>query len=112
MPLLCKSLENLHTDDFEVILAQEVAALGIDHLPLQQGLSRSSYALDDNLRVMILKTEETSEAILVKACLFYEGIIAGCSCADDPTPIDRQPEQCEIEININRRTAEASVSLV
>ena len=49
--------------------------------------------------------------IRVKAGLAYNGIIAGCSCSDDPTPIDETNEYCEVLFSINKETAETTVEL-
>lgn len=64
------------------------------------------------LSVSILKTSENDDSIIASAGLFYTGIIPGCSCADDPTPIDESNEYCEISICINKITAESIISLV
>ena len=109
---LDKSLHAFGTSNFEKILQKELEQLNTDQLPLQQGLSTSSYALSDSLKVMILNTSDETDYIRVKAGLFYSGIIAGCSCADDPTPIDENSEYCEIQIDINKNTAEAVISLL
>jgi len=50
--------------------------------------------------------------IRVKAGIFYTGVIAGCSCADDPTPIDEQNEYCVVQFDIDRTTADATVTLL
>ena len=57
-------------------------------------------------------TYARANSILVKAGIFYTGIIAGCSCADDPTPLDEQNEYCELELNINKETAETTIVLL
>ena len=44
--------------------------------------------------------------------IFYTGVVAGCSCADDPTPVEEQHEYCEVLIEINRATAEAVIRLL
>lgn len=80
-------------------------------LPLQQGLSASSYALDDKFSVMIMNASEEAGFIHAKAGIFYSGIIAGCSCADDPTPTNELNEYCEVQLNINKKTAETTVVL-
>jgi len=48
----------------------------------------------------------------VKAGLLYAGIIAGCSCADDPTPIDEVTEYCVVRFDIDKATAETKVTLL
>jgi len=48
----------------------------------------------------------------VKAGIFYKSIIAGCSCSDDPSPIDEVDEHCEVMIEIDKRSAEATITLL
>lgn len=81
-------------------------------MPLQQGLSSSSIALDDKISVVILATSDTPDNIVCKAGIFYTGLQAGCSCADDPAPLPEQAEYCEIQLTIARDTAEADIALL
>ncbi len=106
------SLQAFNTSAFSNILRQEVYALDSKQLPLQQGLQNSSYAISDKLSVTILKVTDDAENIFVKAGLLYNGIIAGCSCSDDPTPTDETNEYCEVLFCINKQTAKTTVSLV
>jgi len=98
--------------DFNAAIKHEITRLNPDLLPLQQGLQHSNYAPGDDVSATILHSEETANSIIVKAGLFYSGIISGCSCADDPTPIDRNTEYCEVIFRINKASAETSVSLI
>jgi hypothetical protein len=98
--------------EFAGCLKQEIEALDASRLPLQQGLARSSHAVDDRLEAMILGVSESAGVLRVRAGLFYSGMIAGCSCADDPTPVGEQSEYCEIQLDINTMSAEATVRLL
>ncbi len=98
--------------DFEAVLKEELRKLGLDGLPLQPGLSSSSVALDDKLQVVLLSTEDDTEQILVRAGLFYTGVIAGCSCADDPGPVEEQSEHCEILVTIRKSSGQARIALL
>ena len=109
---LTKTLNAWGTPAFEDILKSEVEQLDADLLPLQQGLTTSSHVTDSPRKVIIICAADDEGFIQVKAGIFYSGIIAGCSCADDPTPIDEQSEYCEVQIEINKKTAEAMVTLV
>jgi len=109
---LTKSLNAWGTPGFRDVLKREIEGLGARDLPLQQGLSTGSYALDHGLRAMILAAYEGPTAIRVRAGIFYSGIIAGCSCADDPTPVDEHNEYCEVQIDIDRATGETTVALL
>lgn len=112
MPEFDRTVAAWNTPDYESVLKSEIEALSLDQLPLQQGLSHSNVALDDNIKAVILNVEHDEQVIHVKAGLFYEGIIAGCSCADDPTPVDRQPEYCEVMLDIDRASAGFCVKLI
>jgi len=109
---LPQSLNAWGTPDFKAILKAEIEQLGAAQLPLQQGLSTSSYALDDKLNAMIISVAEEAHFIRAKAGIFYTGIIAGCSCADDPTPVEEQLEHCVVQLDIDKMTAETTVALV
>lgn len=97
---------------FDGILKREIAQLGAGQLPLQQGLATSSIALDDNLDVMIISIAEQAGFLSVKAGIFYTGIVAGCSCDGDPTPVDTNAEYCVVQIDIDKATAAATVTLL
>ena len=100
------------TPAFRDVLKAALEQLGVEQLPLQQGLSQSSYACDDNIKAVIISVAEVSGVIRATAGLFYTGIIPGCSCADDPTPVDTYAEHCEVQIDINMQTAETVISLL
>jgi hypothetical protein len=109
---LAKSLNAWETPDFEGILKAEIEQLGAEQLPLQQGLSTSSYALDDKLNVRIISVSGDANFIHAKVGIFYSGMTPGCSCADDPTPVEEQVEYCVVQLDINKTTAETTVALV
>jgi len=109
---LVNSVQAWGTPEFETILKSELKQLDPDLLPLQQGLSQSSYATRSAVDVVVLNSTENTSTITVKAGIFYSGVIAGSCCADDPTPIDEQTEYCELQLALNKDTGEATVSLL
>jgi hypothetical protein len=109
---LDKALKAWGSPDFQEILKREIKGLDAGQLPLQQGLSTGSHAVDDSLGVMIISVTEDADVIHAKAGIFYTGIIAGCSCADDPTPVDENHEYCVVQLDIDKTTAETTVSLL
>jgi hypothetical protein len=100
------------SDGFNEALKSEIEHLPHHQLPLQQGLQYSSLVSEEPFQVMILSTDETDEAILVRAGLFYSGVIAGCSCADDPTPLDLVTEHCTIEIRLEKQNGRTRFMLL
>ncbi len=109
---LTRSLHAWGTPEFAAILKQEIEQAGADPLPLQQGLSTSSVALGDKISVMINGVSEDAEFIHARAGVFYSGVIAGCSCADDPTPVGENNEYCELRFDIDKQTAATTVTLL
>ncbi|NDP49097.1 MAG: hypothetical protein GZ085_12065 [Sulfuriferula multivorans] len=109
---LPESLNAWASSEFGDVFKQEVEQLDGQHLPLQQGLAATSHVSERPIQVMILGVTEEAECIRVRAGIFYTGVISGCNCADDPSPIDEQNEYCVVQIDIHRTTAESTVGLV
>ncbi len=109
---LDKSLQAWGTADFVAILKQEISQLGVDKLPLQQGLSTGNYVSDAPITVSIFSVTGMENIIRVKAGIFYQGVIGGCSCTDDPTPISDINEYCEVQLDIDKSNANTKVELV
>ncbi len=97
---------------FEAALKQSLVALTPDQLPLQQGLSMSSHALAGSIEPMIIGVTEADGRIRAKVGVFFSGVIAGCSCADDPTPVSEQIEYCVLRVEIDRTTAATTITLL
>jgi hypothetical protein len=112
MMRLSKALQAWGTPDFTGILKSEIGQVRADELPLQQGLSHTSHVTDSRHEAIILSVADEGHVLRVKAGIFYSGIIAGCSCADDPTPISEQTEYCELWFNIDKLSAETTVELL
>ncbi|MBW8327617.1 MAG: hypothetical protein K0M48_00150 [Thiobacillus sp.] len=109
---LSKSLNAWGKPEFNAVLKQDIEQLDARHLPLQQGLTLSSHVTDRPFQAMIISASEEAGLIRAKVGIFYTGVIAGCSCADDPTPIDEQNEYCVLRFDVDRSTADATVTLL
>lgn len=109
---LPKSLNAWGTPEFKDVIRQEIAQMDATELPLQQGLTRSSHVTERPIQAMLLGATEDAGLLRVKAGIFYTGIIAGCSCADDPTPIDELNEYCVVRFDIDMKTAATTVTLL
>jgi len=112
MIYLKKTLLALKSSDLQKTAKDEITLINKSFLPLQKGLSLSSYLGSTPFSVVILKISEENDNIRIKAGIFYTGIIAGCSCSDDPTPTDEQNEYCELQFTINKKTAKTTVKLL
>lgn len=109
---LPETLGALASPELRAVAKREIERLDPAALPLQQGLARSSHVTDRPIQAVILGVHEEPQRVRVKAGIFYSGIIAGCSCADDPTPIDEITEYCVVEFDVDRATADAAVALL
>ncbi len=105
------TLQAWGTPEFETILRQETESLDINDLPLQQGLIHGSHALAEKLHIIHLSSNATAQALVVRIGIYYSSVIAGCSCADDPTPIDCLSEYCVVELCIDNRSACTTITL-
>lgn len=109
---LPKSLAAWGRADFPDILKAELEAQNGRLLPLQEGLTQSSYAITEGFTAIIHSYSETPDMLLARLGIAYRGMIPGCSCADDPTPLDTLSEYCELELHIDKQTGKAEGRLV
>jgi len=109
---LSKALKNKHSPDYKKILKNVIQNIDPNLLPLQQGLSLSSYVGKTPFSAVILKVSEDTNTVQIKAGIFYTGIISGCSCSDDPSPTDEQNEYCDLLFTIDKLTAETRITLL
>ncbi|MDF7798642.1 hypothetical protein P4C99_04160 [Pontiellaceae bacterium B1224] len=106
MVALPESLKAWNRGSFDAVFKSELPRIG-KALPLQEGLTSGSYALESPLDVVILQKTADDETIRVKASIFYQSLMPGCACAGDPTVEDTQNEHITMLVSINRKTAEA-----
>jgi len=102
----------LGTPRFGEMLKDELESLSVEQLPLQQCMTRSSYVLEQKPDVVILATEDRNAEIYIRVGICFSGVIAGCSCADDPTPVEPIPEYCELLLCMNRQTGYITVDRI
>jgi hypothetical protein len=94
--------------EFKDVLRRAIAGLGTA-LPLQEGLSAGSYALEEPLEVMVIDTVERPDCIEAKVGIFYNSLTPGCACAGDPTVESAQNEHITVLVSIDKSTADATI---
>lgn len=109
MVRLVQSLAAWGTPEFKTVLKQEIEALDIAQLPLVAAMTGGSVPVAGSVEVMVLNSSEADDAIHAKVGIFFQSIIAGCACADDPTPENENNEYCDIELMIDKETAESDI---
>jgi hypothetical protein len=98
------------TSAFAAALKAELADRGSE-LPLQQAASLTSSVTDDRIEALLLDAAENGGRIHARVGIFFSGIVAGCSCADDPTPVEPVQEYCELRLSIDPTTGATAVDL-
>jgi hypothetical protein len=106
-----KTLRAWGSREFEAVMKQELAQ-NAEQLPLQQGLMLSSSVSDAPIEVVIYGVQEQAHSIEVRTGIFYQGLVGGCSCADDPTPDSPNTEYCELLLTLDKQSAIATVILL
>jgi hypothetical protein len=100
---------------FQPTLVDELQTLGPYHPVLrpllQASLMQTSAVAEAPIGVQVLSTQEEPGRIRVHVGVFYAGIIAGCNCADDPSPVDAITEHCELVLDIDPGTGRAGAAL-
>jgi hypothetical protein len=98
--------------EFAEVFKREVAALGVSRLSLQAGVAIGSHALSTPPTVMLLGTSEEDGKAVIRAGIFFRSVIAGCSCADDPTPVNELNEYCVLRFDLDLTDGMAEVYVV
>jgi len=107
---LVKTLQAWGTHEFDYTLKQELAKYA-EALPLHQALSFDNYVADTPISVTNINTVETQDSVHVRVGIFFQSVISGCSCADDPSPVGENNEYWELLIKIGKLTAETKIAL-
>ena len=107
---LPKTHAALDTPDCLDTLRAELESLPATALPLQSLLSQTAYALDD-FKITILSAKADADTARFRIGIFFRGVNPGCNCADDPSPLTEVPEYGEIELVLDKYTAEGMVTM-
>lgn len=91
------------SDAFTAAVEAEVQALGPVALPLHR-LASTGHALDARVSVTLIASRESEKTIVVRLGVFFEEILPGCSCGDEP---EAQPAYGEMVLSIDKLTAQA-----
>ena len=109
MTRLTKSLQQWETETFSKTLKQELENLEPGILPLNLATTQGGLVDDSNISALINQITDTTDDIQIKAGIFFNEIIAGCNCNDDPVSDNTY---CELLIMIDKTTAEVNFSLI
>ena len=89
-------------DSFQATLKAEIKNLESGILPLEKATTQGGMIDDSNISVSVLNKEEREDIIQIKTGVFFNEIIGGCNCDDEP---HSENVYCEILISIDKLTA-------
>ena len=95
--------------DLPATLSRELAAAGPACLGLQRQLQYGSHVTGQP-QFMILGTDADDSCLSVRLGVFFQSVLSGCACADDPTPENEYNEYTELRLDIDRRDASVHVT--
>ncbi len=106
---LTRTLDAWGKPDFNAVFKQDIEQLDARELPLQ-------HASNDGRRIsaVVIGAADDSDSDLIhaKAGIFYDAMPGFSSCEDESGPADEQNEYCELQFDINKKTAETAITLI
>ncbi len=109
MTLLPQSLNAFGSAEFNQTLKNELCQLDITKLPLQQATTQGGIVDDKEIMVSIYSSMDEGRVIKVTMAIFFEEIVAGCSCGD---PIMNIHNNCDLLLEINKKDAQAKFHFI
>jgi len=105
---LPRTLAAWQTPAFADTFKEEMSGVDLSELPLL-GLMQYGSAVVGHPKFMILGTTANSETLQIRTGVFFQSVLAGCNCSDDPTAPDTNNEYGELELMVDRASASTRV---
>ena len=93
------------TEALKSTLKRDIENLGGAGLPLQAGTQHGGHVDDRHLSATILDVAETGAVVQAKVGVFFDEVVGGCSCGDEPFTASAY---CELRVRLDRRSGEAT----
>ena len=103
------SLRDWKTDSFAQTLKSEIENLKTGVLPLEKGVSQGGIIDDSDIAVTVFGATDDEELIQAKVGIFFTEIVGCCGCGDEPMANN---VYCEMQIKINKVTAETEIKVL
>lgn len=100
------------SDAFSEVLRRELIAAGEHALPLQRCLAHGNHVAATPVNLLLRSVDADEARIRVRLDILFQSVVAGCSCADDPTPLSELNECCTVQVDIDRASALADIRLL
>jgi len=90
-------------------LKGEIENLPPSALPLEKALTRGGRVEASGVTATVISLTESETWIGARIGIFFDEIVGGCSCGDEPFSHN---VFCEMQVDIDRETAEAAFTLI
>lgn len=100
------------SEAFTDVLRRELIETGSRGLPLHRCMAHGNHVAETPVSLLLRSVEADAACIRVRLDVLFQSVVAGCSCADDPTPWSELDECCRVEVAIDRSTAHADILLL
>jgi hypothetical protein len=112
MSVFSEIIQSVDSDHLNAAFKVAIKSLSLEQLQLQQAVKNGSIALADGITVMVISQQHNNDQLRLKAGIFFRSIIAGCNCADDPSPVETLEEYAEAWFSISKKDGSFRISLV
>ena len=109
MPAFTQSLRSWQSGGFSRSLKLEIECLPPGILPLDRGTSQGGRVDDSELSATILGCSDQEDFIQARVGIFFNEVVGGCSCGDDPFVANAY---CELWVAIDKYSAEATFTVI
>lgn len=103
------SVEHWGSPRFDSTLKAELRKLKRGTLPLTQATTQGGMVDDSDISVSVLKSSESNDSIVVRASVFFDEIVGGCNCHDDPVS---ENAHCTLRVTIDKVTTLANFEVL
>jgi hypothetical protein len=90
-------------------LKRELEHLQPGTLPLEQATTQGGQVDDRNVSATVVEVREDGALIRARVGIFFDEIVGGCSCGDDPLSVNAY---CQIQVSIDSASAAAEFALI
>lgn len=102
MSRLPRSLTAWGSPAFVITLKSEIEALPVGSLPLEDATTQGGRVGGEPIALAVLQAEDVGDAIHVRVAVFFTEVVGGCSCGDEPMPVQAR---CELRVEIAKADA-------
>jgi hypothetical protein len=105
---LTRTLDAWGKPDFNAVFKHDIEQLDPSALPLQHTVFNGGAGIS----AVVIGAADDSDLIRAKAGVFYAAMQGFSHCEDDAGPVDEQNEYCELQFDIDKKTAETAITRI